>query len=231
VNYAAEEEEEEAEEEIRADEEEVELFWESVLEGDLEMIDALLVGDEEHPPAGISVEINDSQGRTPLMVLTSEGHGACVQWIIDQAEASVDAQDALYGQSALHFAAVKGHSTIVELLLQRKADPMQRDRAGWTPLHAAARSGSTDVAAVLFGILTEEQINSRGPSKQTALHRAAFWSQLSMVELLLKNGANCDLLDADGRRAGDLIGAGVDQHSEMPTLQKLLERRMPAYDS
>lgn len=41
-------------------------------------------------------------------------------------------------------AQVKGHATLAQLLLHRGADPMSRDAAGWTPLHAAARSGFTD---------------------------------------------------------------------------------------
>ena len=49
-------------------------LWEVVREGDRATIEALLVGDEEHPPLGCSCDVMDGTGMTPLMWLVVEGH-------------------------------------------------------------------------------------------------------------------------------------------------------------
>ena len=210
-------------------EEELELFWEAVHEGDKSAIEAMLVGDEEHPPIGVSVDVTDREGMTPLMWLTVEGHATVAQWLIDDVDADVEMTDKRYGQTALHFAAVKGNNMITELLLQRKCDPIRRDFAGWTPLHAAARAGSIDVAAVLLNVLTKEQVNATAAGGQTALHRAAFWGHAELAEMLVQHGADPELVDSKGRRPEDLMGEGADQHSSLPALAKLLQKPMPKY--
>lgn len=207
--------------------EEIALFWEAVREGDKEGVDAMLVGDEEHPPIGISVNATDPVGMTPLMWLTVEGHRTVAQWIIDDVEADVDMRDTRYGQTALHFAAVKGRQMISELLLARNADPMSRDMSGWTPLHACARAGNTDVATVLLNVLEPEQVNAAGADAQTPLHRAAFWGHAELAELLVRHGADIERLDSSGHRAYDLIGRGSSHHEELPALVKLLQK--PTY--
>jgi ankyrin repeat protein len=150
-------------------------MWEAVREGDQGAIHELLVGDDECPPCGLSVDCKDAAGMTPLHWLTVEGHASVTQWLIDEVGAKVDEPDARYGQSALHFAAAKGMATVTVLLLHRGADPVKRDSMGWTPLHAAARAGHVDVMASLLGALSPEQIDLAGPCGCTALHRAAYW--------------------------------------------------------
>jgi ankyrin repeat protein len=62
---------------------------------------------------------------------------------------------------------------------------MSRDDAGWTPLHAAARSGFTEAAHELFAHVYTlgptnsaaalELANCSGAGGDTPLHRAAYW--------------------------------------------------------
>ena len=54
-------------------------LWDAVRDGDQVVIDELLVGDEEHPPLGISPDVRDEAGMTPLHWLTVEGHVG-VRW-------------------------------------------------------------------------------------------------------------------------------------------------------
>ena len=88
-----------------------EMLWEVVREGDRATIEALLVGDEEHPPLGCSVDVMDNAGMSPLHWLVVEGHNDVVEWIIDEVGADVSLPDRQYGQTALHFAASKDHAT------------------------------------------------------------------------------------------------------------------------
>jgi len=226
---AEEHEEQEAPQDAEEHAEEVALFWEAVHEGDKAAIEAMLVGDEEHPPIGISVNVTDGTGMTPLQWLTVEGHATVAQWLIDDVDADVEMPDKQYGQTALHFAAVKGNQMISELLLQRHADPMRRDSSGWTPLHACARAGALEVAAVLLSVLSKEQVNAAGAGGQTPLHRAAFWGHAELAELLVQHGADPEVVDAQNRRPEELIGEGIEQHLELPALAKLLQKPMPKY--
>ena len=201
--------------------EELIVFWEAVREGDKEGIEALLVGDEDHPPLGISVDAFDDEGMSAIHWLTIEGHEGVAQWLIDEVCADVNLPDRQYGQSALHHAAVKDRVTMTQVLLQRDADPMAVDASGWTPLHACARAGSVDAAACLLSALSAEQVNFAGSGGQTALHRAAFWGHLPMVELLLQHGADREKADDSGRTPLAVIGEGGAGGATLPGMAKV----------
>ena len=78
------------EEEDVADENELQRLIEAVREGDQDVIDELLLGDEEHPPmTGFFVDsIFPDSGLTPLHWLTVEGHVSVAQWFIDEGQVS-----------------------------------------------------------------------------------------------------------------------------------------------
>ena len=198
-------------------------LWDAVRDGDQVVIDELLVGDEEHPPLGVPVDVKDAEGLTPLHLLTVEGHASCAQWLIDEVRAAVDVRDSPYEQTPLHHAAAKGKATCAALLLSRNADPVARDAAGWTPLHAVARSGFTDVAAVILAALRPEQIDLPGGARgETALHRAAFWGNHEVAELLLKAGADRRRRNDAGARPVELACEGGVRASAIPATQKLM---------
>jgi ankyrin repeat protein len=196
-------------------------LWEAVHEGDQDVLHELLVGDDECPTCGLSVNCKDAAGMTPLHWLTVDGHTSVAQWFIDEVGAQVDEPDARYGQSALHFAAAKGKATVTGLLLHRGADPVRRDTMGWTPLHAAARAGNVDVMAALLGALTPDQIDLAGPCGCTALHRAAFWGQaevrlptshMSAPHPKTRAHARTPLALADGARERGWRGDTISVH-------------------
>lgn len=54
------------------------------------------------------------------------------------------------GCSALHYAAVNGHSDCVRLLLQHEASPNLPDSGGSTPLHLAAFNGHQEIVLLLL---------------------------------------------------------------------------------
>ena len=217
------------EEEI--DDEALQQLWDAVHEGDRASIEALIVGDEEHPPLGCPVDVTGFDGMTPLHWLAVEGHGDVIEWLIDEVGANVNFGDTRNGLTALHFAASKDHARVAEALIQRGADPLATCKAGWTSLHAAARSGSAEVLAVLLhAVPTGSGANVRGPSGHTPLHRAAFWGHTEAVRVLLDAGASRDALDASGRTPMDLICDGNHLCTEVPALQKLLRPKQPVYE-
>ena len=61
------------------------------------------------------------------------------------AEVPVDTPDLLLGRSALHYAALKGHDQVVDVLLQAGASLTQKDKRGQTPLHLAVTFDCTNL--------------------------------------------------------------------------------------
>eukprot|EP00090_Calanus_glacialis_P022587 TRINITY_DN34861_c0_g1_i1.p1 TRINITY_DN34861_c0_g1~~TRINITY_DN34861_c0_g1_i1.p1 ORF type:complete len:406 (+),score=162.70 TRINITY_DN34861_c0_g1_i1:152-1369(+) len=69
-------------------------------------------------------------------------------------------------RSALHFAAAKGYSEVVEVLLRHGADPNQKDRLGNTAMHLAACTNHVPVVTLLLKAgtdLTTLDNNGRTP--------------------------------------------------------------------
>ena len=64
----------------------------------------------------------------------------------------------------------------------------QRNQSGWTALTIAAKKGNKKVIEKL--IEKKVDINLRGPENSSALHFAAENSDLEIMNILLKNGAN-----------------------------------------
>jgi ankyrin repeat protein len=80
----------------------------------------------------------------------------------------VNVKDDVYGATALHEAALKGHVEIARLLHQIGADVNVKCDYGWTPLHSSASEGHVDFLHLLVGADLEEQIDG-----WRALHWAA----------------------------------------------------------
>eukprot|EP00440_Ansanella_granifera_P058026 gb/GFBE01062899.1/.p1 GENE.gb/GFBE01062899.1/~~gb/GFBE01062899.1/.p1 ORF type:complete len:866 (+),score=240.71 gb/GFBE01062899.1/:1-2598(+) len=95
-----------------------------------------------------------SQGWTPLTCAAFYDRKECVETII-RAGALVHGSNLRIdlknrqGRSALHIAARKGLSEIMELLLSNSAKPDVRDFDGWTPLHHACFNGNSSAVMVL----------------------------------------------------------------------------------
>ncbi|XP_015835535.1 ankyrin repeat domain-containing protein 39 isoform X1 [Tribolium castaneum] len=94
----------------------------------------------------------------------------------------------------------------------------QRDAAGYTPLHYAARNGHLDICKLLVAKgACLDAVTCQG--KATPLHRAATVGKFEIVKFLVENKANCRLKDADGKTA--LHRAAANKHLKI--CQYLLE--------
>ena len=106
-----------------------------------------------------------------------------------------------YQQTPLHVAALNNFSSIVELLLKRKADVNVQDRNGWTPLHCCASNDHLEVCKLLLQDETQSMsdpidvatLNKDGTS---ALHYLVRLGQpenkelyLEVLELMVRRGA------------------------------------------
>merc|ERR1712110_969539 len=107
------------------------------------------------------------------------------------------------GETALHWATLRGDAMVAERLLAARANPDLRDQDGKGPLHIAAFNGVTNVAQCLLTATCEPDAQDfRG---YTALH----WTILAggsmrMIRLLLKGGAHASVANEAGELPSDL---------------------------
>lgn len=106
------------------------------------------------------------------------------------------------GNSLIHMLIVptidpEENETVLELLLQRGADPNVKSGAsGVTPLYVAAKCGRASVCEML--LRHGADVNTRQGTGDTALHIAARWGHSACVDVLLWNGADPLLLNSSG---------------------------------
>ncbi|CAB9501533.1 ankyrin 3, node of Ranvier (ankyrin G) [Seminavis robusta] len=102
--------------------------------------------------------------------------------------------------TSLHEAAVNGHVSVIETLLESGANASLPCRLGLTALHHASWTGHVDVVQVLLG-QDGVDVNAKGPVGYTALHHAAWFDHVDVVKALLGH----DGVDANA----ELIGGGT----------------------
>ncbi|KAI9770214.1 MAG: hypothetical protein M1839_003242 [Geoglossum umbratile] len=103
------------------------------------------------------------------------------------------------GQTALHWAAAKGHEVVARLLLQKDADIEEKDMSGQTALHEAAEKGHKAVVQLLLD--HKADVNGKTREGRTALHEAAGNGHEAVARLLLDHKADVDAKTRVGRTA------------------------------
>lgn len=121
---------------------ELDLFEAAAL-GDAARVEALL---EEDP--GL-LDSRSPDGWTPLHLAAHFGHEEVVRLLLELgAEVDVRSRNVM-ANTPLHAAAGR-HPPVCEILVEAGADVNARQEGGWTPLHAAARSGHAETVELLL---------------------------------------------------------------------------------
>lgn len=141
-------------------------------------------------------------GGEPALVLAArEGSMNVLEVLLADPRIQVDAQ-AMNGNTALMMAAFKGNQPAAEALLAKGAAV---NRAGWTPLHYAAASGSNAIA----GLLLERgaRVDALAPIDKgayTPLMMAAREGHEDSALFLLEHGADPLLKNSEGLTAAQI---------------------------
>ncbi len=145
---------------------------------------------------GIDVISLDEQ----LLQAVKDGNVEEVKSLLDRG-ADVDAQHSgdpsnEQGCTALYYASCSGSKEIVELLLQRGADPNIQSRRGRNTLSNTIKNNSQDIAQAIVQLLIK--YGADVTIDQKILHIAAHYANAETVELLIEAGANINFYSRFG---------------------------------
>jgi ankyrin repeat protein len=184
--------------------------------GDAAVIEALL-------DAGADANAVLPEGETVLMTAARTGDPETLRVLLEHGADSA-AQDHYHGETALIWAAAEDHADAVRVLIERGAEVDARSklleykqrRAGqsilplghWTPLMYTARENALAAGEAL--IAARADLNLVDPDGATALVIAIINANYEFAELLLRAGADPNVVDNDAGM-GPLYAA-VDMH-------------------
>ena len=152
--------------------------------------------------------------------------------------ARINFRESLNGKTCLHYAAAKGDTNIIEMLLRdRRINVGVKDISGRTPLHYAAEAGQLDAVKLLTAKLPkeprkndeEEKLSEKGKKMldladkggRTPLYLAATEGHVNVMEYLVENGAVVNTKAEDG--STPLLQAARNKHDDVVSF--LIEKK------
>jgi ankyrin repeat protein len=138
------------------------------------------------------------------------------------------------GATSFWRAAQSGDVTAMKLLVEHGADPKIANKAGETPLHAAAgigfawnwtvRAPAPPVDAVKYCVELGNDVNAVDNRGYTPLHGAAFLGDNDMINFLASKGAKVDLKSKAGDSIADMANGPTRFGQPHPETVALLEK-------
>ncbi|GAB4853616.1 E3 ubiquitin-protein ligase xbat32 [Ancistrocladus abbreviatus] len=152
--------------------------------------------------SGVDINLRNYRGQTALMQACQHGHWEVVQTLILY-RANIHRADYLNGGTALHLAALNGHTRCIRLLL---ADYIPSIPNLWSLLQK--KSKREESISDFNDSALYEVVNKPADGGITALHMAALNGHFETVQFLLDLGASVTDTTVEDGTIIDLIGAG-----------------------
>lgn len=159
---------------------------------------------------------NQAEKNYKLIVAAYEGNiDSVLRLLLDSA--NVNTKTTQEGVTPLMYAAERGHTDIVKVLLYNKANPNLAPKSGRTALISAAINNHPEIVYNL--LLYGAEINATDTNRASALHYSCLYNLDYMAQYLLENGAEPDLKTSDSSTA--LIYATLN--GNLAQVKKLIE--------
>uniref|UniRef100_A0A8C1Y3G5 Ankyrin repeat domain 52 n=1 Tax=Cyprinus carpio TaxID=7962 RepID=A0A8C1Y3G5_CYPCA len=151
--------------------------------------------------SGACVNQSNVRGCTPLHLSAASADGAlCLELLVN------NGANNKAGKSPLHVAAIHGHFTRSQILLQNGAEVECVDKYGYTPLHSAAKHGHELLITTLLN--NGADVARRGINGMTPLHLAVFYGFSDCCQKLLSSGFDINTVDSQGRTCLHVAASG-----------------------
>mmetsp|Transcript_38602 Transcript_38602/g.72351 ORF Transcript_38602/g.72351 Transcript_38602/m.72351 type:complete len:236 (+) Transcript_38602:269-976(+) len=206
--------------------EEAERHWQAVAfrgaveRGDLEAV-------EEQLTAGFNptYKMTDGSNWSVLMIGAFSGQGTMVEKFTKGGRnPKIDDRDP-NGFQAIQLAALRGHSEICQVLLDKKADVNAEDGDGETSLMKAAAEGHVEVVKLLLKANADPDAVDR--NDMSAIKKAARWGHIDCLKELLPK-----VKDDPRQLKHCLLFGRLNGHEAVTTeMQKILEPEKFAEDA
>jgi cytohesin len=154
---------------------------------------------------GADVNARDQDGASPLDEAVWYGSFDTVALLLAHG-ARLNESESKTGATPINEAAYKGHTRLVEYLLQFKPDIETPDRKGYSPLDNAIRLGKEDSALLLLEAEAKEKETPE--FFERAMASAIRNDESAVVESLLKHGANANATLLSGSTPLDTAAFG-----------------------
>lgn len=152
--------------------------------------------------SGVDINLRNYRGQTALMQACQYGHWEVVLTLVLY-KANIHKADYLNGGTALHLAALNGHSRCIRILL---ADYVPSISDFYNLV--SRRSRMEEFVSELDEGSLYETINRPADGGVTALHMAALNGHVDSLQLLIDLGASVNEVTMEDGTTIDLIGAG-----------------------
>ncbi|KAL2130529.1 hypothetical protein VTI74DRAFT_6270 [Chaetomium olivicolor] len=143
--------------------------------------------------AGVDINWQDKDGETALHIAARFGHDECARVLLKgtpEQKANLELVENSFAWTPLHIAAVDGHLSVAQLLVDAGADVDKLDSSGWTAKEHAALRGHLPIARLLAAHSREMDDSASDSSDEEKSSKDSVAREVASLEDRRSNGSS-----------------------------------------